>query len=139
IAVPSWKLVPAILCGNAAVWKPSDDAPGTAALFADLWSRAGLPDGVLNVVHGGGANAAGELLIEMVDAGLLDKISFSGSTAVGRTIGEVCGRNLQLPSLELGGKSPLVILADAALDLAVEGALWASFGTAGQRCTSAGN
>src|SRR5690606_18852670 len=97
IAVPSWKLVPAILCGNAAVWKPSDDAPGTAALFADLWSRAGLPDGVLNVVHGGGANAAGEFLIEMIDAGLLDKISFTGSTAVGRKIGEVCGRNLQLP------------------------------------------
>ncbi|HLV21046.1 MAG TPA: aldehyde dehydrogenase family protein [Polyangiaceae bacterium] len=139
IAVPSWKLVPAILCGNAAVWKPSDDAPGTAALFADLWSRAGLPDGVLNVVHGGGANAAGEFLIEMIDAGLLDKISFTGSTAVGRKIGEVCGRNLQLPSLELGGKNPLVILADADLDLAVEGALWASFGTAGQRCTSAGN
>src|SRR5690606_27179034 len=90
IAVPSRGLVPAILCGNAAVWKPSDDAPGTAALFADLWSRAGLPDGVLNVVHGGGANAAGEFLIEMVDAGLLDKISFTGSTAVGRKIGEVC-------------------------------------------------
>ncbi|HEV8247014.1 MAG TPA: aldehyde dehydrogenase family protein [Polyangiaceae bacterium] len=139
IAVPAWKLVPAILCGNAVVWKPSDDAPGVAALFLDLWRRAGLPDGVLSVVHGAGAGSAGEFLIEMIDEGLLDKFSFTGSTAVGRKIGEACGRNLQLPSLELGGKNPLVILADADLELAIEGALWASFGTAGQRCTSCGN
>jgi alpha-ketoglutaric semialdehyde dehydrogenase len=139
IAVPAWKLVPAILCGNAVVWKPSDDAPGTAALFAELWRRAGLPAGVLSVVHGRGGAGAGEYLVEMVDAGMIDKISFTGSTAVGRKIGEVCGRNLQQPSLELGGKNPLVILADADVDLAVEGALWASFGTAGQRCTSCGN
>jgi alpha-ketoglutaric semialdehyde dehydrogenase len=139
IAVPSWKIVPAVLCGNAAVWKPSDDAPGVAQLFAELWRRAGLPDGVLGVVHGQGAGSAGEHLIAMVDEGLLDKVSFTGSTAVGRRIGEICGRNLQIPSLELGGKNPLVILADADIDLAVEGALWAAFGTAGQRCTSAGN
>ncbi|HEY3236308.1 MAG TPA: aldehyde dehydrogenase family protein, partial [Polyangiaceae bacterium] len=139
IAVPSWKLVPAILCGNAVVWKPSDDAPGVAELFAELWRRAGLPAGVLNVVHGAGAGGAGEFLLELVDAGLIDKVSFTGSTAVGRKIGEVCGRNLQTPSLELGGKNPLVILGDADLDLAVEGALWAAFGTAGQRCTSCGN
>jgi aldehyde dehydrogenase (NAD+) len=139
IAVPSWKIVPAVLCGNAVVWKPSEDAPGTAALFAELLLAAGLPAGVVNVVHGGGAGEAGEFLIEQVDAGLLDKVSFTGSTAVGRKIGEACGRNLQVPSLELGGKNPLVILADADLELAVTGALWASFGTAGQRCTSCGN
>jgi len=139
IAVPSWKIIPAILCGNTIVWKPSDDAPGVATLFLELFRRAGLPDGVLNVVHGGGAAAAGEFLIEAVEQGLVDKISFTGSTAVGRRIGEVCGRALQVPSLELGGKNPLVILADADLDLAIEGAVWASFGTAGQRCTSAGN
>lgn len=139
IAVPAWKIVPAVLCGNAVVWKPSDDAPGSAGIFADLWRRAGLPDGVINVVHGRGAGSAGEHLIDCIDAGLLDKVSFTGSTAVGRKIGEACGRNLQVPSLELGGKNPLVILADADLDLAVEGALWASFGTAGQRCTSCGN
>jgi alpha-ketoglutaric semialdehyde dehydrogenase len=139
VAVPSWKIVPAVLCGNAVVWKPSDDAPGTAGLFADLWHRAGLPAGVLNVVHGAGAGSAGEFLVEQVDAGLLNKISFTGSSAVGRKIGEVCGRNLQVPSLELGGKNPLVILADADIELAVQGALWASFGTAGQRCTSCGN
>lgn len=139
IAVPSWKIIPALLCGNTVVWKPSDDAPGTAALFAELWQRAGLPAGVLNVVQGGGAGAAGEHLVEMVEQGLVDKVSFTGSTAVGRKVGEICGRNLQIPSLELGGKNPLVILADADIELAVEGAIWAAFGTAGQRCTSAGN
>ena len=139
IAVPSWKIVPALLTGNVIVWKPSDDAPGTAALFFELLRRAGVPSGVLNIVHGAGAGGAGEFLIEAVDAGLVDKISFTGSTAVGRKIGEVCGRRLQVPSLELGGKNPLVVLADADLELAVEGAVWASYGTAGQRCTSAGN
>jgi len=139
LAVPSWKIVPALLCGNTVVWKPSDDAPGTAALFFELWQQAGLPPGVLNIVHGGGAGAAGEFLVEAVDEGLVDKISFTGSTAIGRKIGEICGRNLQIPSLELGGKNPLVVLADADLELAVEGAFWSAFGTAGQRCTSAGN
>jgi aldehyde dehydrogenase (NAD+) len=139
IAVPSWKIVPALLTGNVIVWKPSDDAPGTAALFFELLRRAGVPSGVVNIVHGGGAGGAGEQMIEAVDAGLIDKISFTGSTAVGRKIGEVCGRRLQVPSLELGGKNPLVVLADADLELAVEGAIWASYGTAGQRCTSAGN
>lgn len=139
IAVPSWKIVPALLAGNVVVWKPSDDAPGVAELFAQLWERAGLPPGALSVVHGGGGGCAGESLLEMVDEGLIDKISFTGSTEVGRKIGEICGRNLQVPSLELGGKNPLVVLADADLELAVEGALWASFGTAGQRCTSCGN
>ena len=139
LAVPSWKIIPALLCGNAVVWKPSDDAPGTAALFFRAWQRAGLPPGVLSVLHGGGKDQAGQFLIDQVDAGTINKISFTGSTAVGRQIGEVCGRNLQQPSLELGGKNPLVILADADLDLAVDGALWAAFGTAGQRCTSVGN
>jgi alpha-ketoglutaric semialdehyde dehydrogenase len=139
LAVPSWKIIPALLCGNAVVWKPSDDAPGCAALFFNAWQRAGLPLGVLSLVHGGGNGAAGQFLVDQVEAGLLNKISFTGSTAVGRKIGEVCGRNLQQPSLELGGKNPLLILADADLDLAVDGALWAAFGTAGQRCTSAGN
>jgi acyl-CoA reductase-like NAD-dependent aldehyde dehydrogenase len=139
IAVPSWKIIPALLCGNSVVWKPSEDAPGTATLFLELFRRAGLPDGVLNVVHGRGGGGAGEHLIAMIESGHVDKISFTGSTAVGRVIGAAAGRALQVPSLELGGKNPLVILADADLDLAIEGALWASFGTAGQRCTSAGN
>ena len=139
VAVPSWKIIPALLCGNAVVWKPSDDAPGTAALFGELLRAAGLPPDLVSIVYGGGAGSTGEHLIDQVDAGLLQKISFTGSTAVGRKIGEVCGRNLQHPSLELGGKNPLVVLADADIDLAVDGALWSSFGTAGQRCTSCGN
>ena len=139
IAVPAWKIIPAILCGNAVVWKPSDDAPGTAELFLRAWLRAGLPPSVLSVVHGSGKDGAGQFLVDQVEAGSLAKISFTGSTSVGRRIGEICGRNLQQPSLELGGKNPLLILADADIELAVDGALWAAFGTAGQRCTSAGN
>lgn len=139
VSVPCRNIIPALLCGNTVVWKPSEDAPGTAALLAELWQAAGLPSGVLQVVYGGGAAGTGQHLIEQVEAGRVDKVAFTGSTEVGRTIGEICGRNLQVPSLELGGKNPLVILADADLELAVDGALWAAFGTAGQRCTSAGN
>lgn len=137
IAVPSWKVIPALLTGNTIVWKPSQDAPVIADLFAQVCEDAGLPAGVLNVVHGGAA--AGEAILAAVDAGLVQKVSFTGSTAVGRKIGEVCGRNLQIPSLELGGKNPMVVLRDADLDLAVQGALFAGFGTAGQRCTSLAN
>ncbi len=137
MAVPSWKILPALLCGNTVVWKPSEDAPVIAYLFARIMEDAGLPPGVVNVVNGGAA--AGQAILDMVDAGLVQKVSFTGSTAVGRKVGEVCGRNLQIPSLELGGKNPMVVLRDADLDNAVEGALFAGFGTAGQRCTSLAN
>ncbi len=139
VAVPSWKIIPALLTGNTIVWKPSDDCPATSYALAKLIEEAGVPAGVFNVVFGGGKNAAGEYLVEMMDKGLLHKFAFTGSTAVGRQIGEIAGRNLLHPTLELGGKNPLVVMADADLDNAVSGALWASFGTAGQRCTSAGN
>ena len=139
VAVPSWKIVPALLTGNTIVWKPSDDAPLTSFALAQLLIEAGLPDGVLNVVFGGGAGGAGEHLVSMMDEGLLNKIAFTGSTAVGRKIGEIAGRNLIHPTLELGGKNPLVVMRDADLDNALEGSLWAAFGTGGQRCTSAGN
>ncbi|MBS3933409.1 MAG: aldehyde dehydrogenase family protein [Truepera sp.] len=139
VAVPSWKIVPALVTGNTIVWKPSEDAPAAAFAFAQLLAEAGLPDGVINVVFGGGQGAAGQYLVEMMDEGLLDKFAFTGSTAVGRLIGEVAGRNLINPTLELGGKNPLVVMRDADLDNAVAGAVWASFGTGGQRCTSAGN
>jgi len=139
VAVPSWKIVPALITGNTIVWKPSEDAPAAAFAFAQLLAEAGLPDGVINVVFGGGQGAAGQHLVEMMDEGLLDKFAFTGSTAVGRLIGEVAGRNLINPTLELGGKNPLVVMRDADLDNAVAGAVWASFGTGGQRCTSAGN
>ncbi len=139
IAVPSWKLIPAVLAGNTVVWKPSEDASALAYLFVKLFEEAGLPPGVINLVHGGGKNATGQWLVELMDEGLLQKFAFTGSTSVGRWIGEVAGRNLLRPTLELGGKNPLVVLRDADLELAVEGAWWSAFATGGQRCTSAGN
>jgi len=145
IAVPSWKIIPALVTGNTIVWKPSEDCPASSYAFAKLIEESGLPTGVLNVVFGGGREAAGQYLVEMIDerdergAKRIDKFAFTGSTAVGRQIGEVAGRNLLHPTLELGGKNPLVVMADADLENAVAGALWASFGTGGQRCTSAGN
>jgi aldehyde dehydrogenase (NAD+) len=137
VAVPSWYLVPALLCGNAVVWKPAEVAPATAEALAQLCWHAGLPDGVLNLVQADGeATFAG--LEAALEAGLVDKVGFTGSTAVGSRLGELCGRHLQSPCLELGGKNPLVVMPDADLDLAVEGALFSGFGTAGQRCTSLG-
>lgn len=138
-AVPSWKIIPALICGNTIVWKPSEDAPATAYAFANVFLRAGIPAGVLNLVFGTGPGGAGEAILAAIDAGLIQKVSFTGSTEVGRRIGEVCGRNLQVPSLELGGKNPMIVMNDADLDLALKGALWAAYGTGGQRCTSLGN
>ena len=137
VAVPSWYIVPALVCGNAVVWKPAEYTPATAEAFAQLVLHAGLPAGVFNMVLADGpATFAG--LEHALDEGLVDKVGFTGSTDVGRRIGELCGRHLQSPCLELGGKNPLVVMPDADLDLAVEGALFSGFGTAGQRCTSLG-
>lgn len=138
VAVPSWYFVPALLCGNTCVWKPSEDTPETSYAFYRLLKAAGVPTGVFNMVFGEG-HVTGAALIELIDEGLIDKVGFTGSTEVGRRIGEICGRNLQTPCLELGGKNPLVVASDANLEAAVHGALWAAFGTAGQRCTSLGN
>jgi acyl-CoA reductase-like NAD-dependent aldehyde dehydrogenase len=137
VAVPSWYLVPALLCGNAVVWKPADYTPAIAQAFTELFVRGGLPDGVLNTVLADGP-ATFDGLSAALDAGLVDKIGFTGSSSVGSRIGELAGRHLQNPCLELGGKNPLVVMPDADLDLAVEGALFSGFGTAGQRCTSLG-
>ena len=137
VAVPSWYLVPALLCGNAVVWKPAEYTPATAEAFAQLFLHAGFPAGAFNMVLADGADTfAG--LERALDEHLVDKVGFTGSTDVGRRIGELCGRHLQSPCLELGGKNPLVVMPDADLDLAVEGALFSGFGTAGQRCTSLG-
>jgi len=137
VAVPSWYIVPALLCGNAVVWKPAEYTPATAEAFAQLVLHAGLPEGVFGMVLTDGPTAfAG--LEQALDQGLVDKVGFTGSTDVGRMIGELCGRHLQSPCLELGGKNPLVVMPDADLDLAVNGALFSGFGTAGQRCTSLG-
>jgi alpha-ketoglutaric semialdehyde dehydrogenase len=137
VAVPAWYLVPALLCGNAAVWKPAEYAPATAEALAQLFLHAGLPDGVFNLVLANGPETfAG--LDQALERRLVDKVGFTGSSAVGAEIGALCGRHLQSPCLELGGKNPLVVMDDADLDLAVEGALFSGFGTAGQRCTSLG-
>jgi alpha-ketoglutaric semialdehyde dehydrogenase len=137
VAVPSWYLVPALLCGNAVVWKPAEYAAASAHAMAELFVHGGLPDGVLNVVQSEGP-VAFEGLERALGEGLVDKVGFTGSSEVGSKIGELCGRHIQSPCLELGGKNPLVVMPDADLDLAVEGALFSGFGTAGQRCTSLG-
>ena len=137
-AVPFWKMIPAIICGNTCVWKSPQDAPLLSFALARIMHEAGLPDGVINLIHGKGSGA-GQDLVDAVDKGMINKISFTGSTAVGKMIGEICGRNLVSVSLELGGKNPLVIMPSADMDNAVEGAYWSGFGTAGQRCTSLGN
>jgi alpha-ketoglutaric semialdehyde dehydrogenase len=136
-AVPSWYLVPALLCGNAVVWKPSESSPAVADALAELFWHGGVPRDVLQVVHADGPSAY-DGLSAALDDGLVDKVGFTGSTPVGRRIGELTGRHLQSACLELGGKNPLVVAADADLDLAVEGALFSGFGSAGQRCTSMG-
>jgi acyl-CoA reductase-like NAD-dependent aldehyde dehydrogenase len=138
VAVPSWYLVPALLCGNAVVWKPADYSPACGAALAELFVRGcGLPDGVLNLVMANGETTfAG--LEQALDQGYIDKVGFTGSTAVGARVGELTGRHLQSACLELGGKNPMVVTPSAELDLAVEAALFSGFGTAGQRCTSLG-
>jgi aldehyde dehydrogenase (NAD+) len=138
VAVPSWYLVPALLCGNAVVWKPAEYAAASARALAELAWRAGVPAGVLNLVFADGASTYNGLE-QALAAGVVDKVGFTGSSAVGVRIGELCGRHLQSPCLELGGKNPMVIAPDAELDLAVEGALFSGYGTAGQRCTSLGS
>jgi len=129
----AWKVFPAILCGNAAVLKPSEDTPASARLFCEICLEAGLPAGVLNVVHGLGPEA-GAPLVESPDVAL---VSFTGSCATGRWIAERAGRRLAKVCLELGGKNALVVCDDADLDSAVRWALQSAFSNAGQRCASA--
>ncbi len=137
VAVPSWYIVPALLCGNTVVWKPAEYTPATAQAFAQLILHAGFPKGAFQLVLADGPQTF-EGIERALDGGVLDKVGFTGSTEVGSRIGELCGRHLQSPCLELGGKNPLVVMPDADLDLAVEGTLFSGFGTAGQRCTSLG-
>src|SRR6266540_5354368 len=138
VAVPSWYIVPALLCGNTVVWKPAEYSAAVADAFHELFCRGGgLPPGVFNVVYADGPTTfAG--LEQALDAGLIDKVGFTGSSEVGARIGELAGRHLQSACLELGGKNPMVITPSAELGVAVEGALFSGFGTAGQRCTSLG-
>ncbi len=137
VAVPSWYLVPALVTGNTVVWKPAEYAAASAMALFELLQAAGLPDGVLNIVFADGEATFGGLQ-QALEEGTLDKIGFTGSTVVGSRIGELAGRHLQAPCLELGGKNPMVVTPSADIELAVEGALFSGFGTAGQRCTSLG-
>lgn len=132
IANVAWKVFPALICGNAAVLKASEDAPATAWLFARIAAEAGLPEGLLNVVQGPGAEAGAALVAH---AGV-DVISFTGSTATGRSIAATAGARLARVSLELGGKNPLVVCDDADLENAVRWTLLSAFSNAGQRCAA---
>jgi len=132
VAVPSWKILPALLCGNTIVWKPAEEAPASGAMFAQALWDAGLPPGALNIVHGFGEEV-GAAIVAHPDTRVL---AFTGSTPVGRAIAETGGRMLKRVSLEMGGKNPVIVMPDADLGLAVDGVLWGAFGTAGQRCTA---
>lgn len=132
MAIPSWKLLPALVCGNTCVIKPAQDTPLSTFNLVHVLTDAGIPKGVVNIVAGYGPEAGGPLL----ENPAVRAISFTGSSAVGRTIGQTAAKSFKHCSLELGGKNPMIVLNDANLDLALEGALWGAFGTTGQRCTA---
>jgi aldehyde dehydrogenase (NAD+) len=133
IAIPSWKLAPALVCGNTVVLKPAEDTPLLAERFVELLADAGLPAGVVNVVHGFGEEA-GEALVRHPDVPV---ITFTGSRETGVAVTKAAAEHLKHVHLELGGKNAIVVMDDADLELAVEGIVWSAFGTSGQRCTAA--
>jgi aldehyde dehydrogenase (NAD+) len=132
MAIPTWKIFPALVAGNTIIFKPAEDTPKTAATLVEILVEAGIPHGVINLVHGYGPEV-GAPLVEHRD---VDLISFTGSTEVGRKIAEVCGRTGKRVALEMGGKNAQIVMDDANLELALEGVLWGAFGTTGQRCTA---
>lgn len=132
IAIPAWKIFPALICGNTIVFKPASDTPLLATLFVEALSESGIPAGVVNLIHGTGD----EVGMPLVNNRGIRLVSFTGSSEVGRKIAEAGGSQLKRVSLEMGGKNAQIVLDDADLGLAVEGALWGAFGTTGQRCTA---
>jgi aldehyde dehydrogenase (NAD+) len=132
MAIPCWKMMPALVAGNTVVFKPASDTPHCAVLLVELMAEAGFPAGTVNLVTGGGAEV-GDAIVTSPDVSV---ISFTGSTATGRRIAAEGGRRLKRISLELGGKNAIVVFADADLDLATDGIVWSAFGTTGQRCTA---
>ena len=132
MAIPSWKIAPALICGNAMVLKPASDTPMSSILFVQILEEAGVPAGVVNVVCGSGSEA-GMPLMKSKDIKL---ISFTGSCEVGRVVNETCAPDFRHVSLEMGGKNATIIMDDANIDLAVDGCVWGAFGTSGQRCTA---
>jgi alpha-ketoglutaric semialdehyde dehydrogenase len=133
IAIPSWKLAPALVCGNTVVLKPAEDTPSLAERFVELLDEAGVPAGVVNIVHGYG-ETAGDALVRHPDVPI---ITFTGSRETGVAVTKAAADNLKHVHLELGGKNAIIVLDDADVDLAVEAILWSAFGTSGQRCTAA--
>lgn len=132
MAIPTWKIFPALLCGNTVVFKPASDTPATATRLVEILLEAGVPAGVINIVHGGGS----EVGIGLVEHPDVDLVSFTGSTGVGKRISEIAAKTLKRVSLELGGKNAQIVMDDANLELALDGVLWGAFGTTGQRCTA---
>jgi alpha-ketoglutaric semialdehyde dehydrogenase len=133
IAIPSWKIAPALVCGNTIVFKPATDTPLLGESFVELLIEAGVPSGVINIVHGGGG-AVGDRLVRHPDVPV---ITLTGSRETGVEVMRNAAENLKHVHLELGGKNAIIVLDDADLDLAVEGIVWSAFGTSGQRCTAA--
>ena len=133
MAIPSWKIIPALVCGNTVVFKPATLTPLSALNFVKILEDAGIPPGVVNLVTGGGEEVGNALLADDD----VRVVSFTGSTGVGRTVSETAAPSFKRVHLEMGGKNVIIIMDDAKLDLAVEGCLWGGFGTSGQRCTAA--
>jgi acyl-CoA reductase-like NAD-dependent aldehyde dehydrogenase len=133
MAIPSWKAMPALICGNTIVLKPAEDTPLSTYNLTQVLAEAGLPPGVLNVVFGYGPDAGGPMLNHKD----VDLVSFTGSTEVGRIVSQACAPTFKKCHLEMGGKNIIIVMDDANLELAIEGAVWGGFGTTGQRCTAA--
>lgn len=132
MAIPTWKMFPALVCGNACVFKPAEDVPHTGHVLVEIMLEAGLPPEVIQLVHGEGETAGAAI----VSHPRVPVISFTGSTETGSNVGEICGRMHKRLSLEMGGKNAQIVLDDADLELALDGVLWGAFGTTGQRCTA---
>src|SRR4051794_12728891 len=132
MAIPTWKMFPALLCGNACIFKPAEDVPHTGTVLVEVFLEAGLPPEVIQLVHGVG-ETVGAAIVSHPE---IPVISFTGSTETGRIVGETCGRMHKRLSLEMGGKNAMIVLDDANLELALDGVLWGAFGTTGQRCTA---
>ena len=132
MAIPCWKSLPALLCGNCIILKPASDTPLTSTHLVEILAEAGFPKGVVNLVHGGGG-LVGNALVEHPG---VDIISFTGSSEIGKQINSKAGASLKRVSLELGGKNAQIVMDDADLALALDGVLWGAFGTTGQRCTA---
>ena len=132
MAIPSWKLIPALVCGNTVVIKPAEDTPLSTYNLVKACEEAGIPPGVVNLVTGYGDPGAA-----MTNHPALRLISFTGSTETGRLVASACAERNAICSLEMGGKNVIMVMDDADIDLAIEGAVWGAFGTSGQRCTAA--